>query len=282
MLFRSMKEAGINGALWMEVSGPSWAPDGRIEAGSSAWHDAIQWAITEADRLDMEFALSVDFGYGSGGPHITPDISMQELVWSQTNVQGGGRLSMPLQKPAIDKTLEPVWLRPGMEMNPEVTSAVDTIDSYRDLSVFAVPAAMLKRSILIPENHKQAMVEKLRNVPGLKDVDSDPLMAFDGRGWKTDLPSFDVDADFAALQAGDVINLTRQMDATGNLKWDAPPGEWTIIRLGYASNYHITRPSPYLAVGLECDRLHARGIDRHFEYRLKPILEAAGDRAGRV
>ncbi len=132
----AMKAKGINGVLWMEVSGPWWAPEGGIEAGSKAWHDAMQWAITEADRLDMEFALSVDFGYGSGGPHITPDISMQELVWSQTDVQGGKRLNLQIERPEIDKTLEPVWLRPGQEMNPAVTKAVEETDSYRDIALF--------------------------------------------------------------------------------------------------------------------------------------------------
>ena len=246
----AMKEVGINGVLWMEVSGPWWAPQGKIEAGSKEWHEAMQWAIAEADRLGMEFAMSVDFGYGSGGPHITPDISMQKLVWSHTEVQGGKRLNLQIEKPMVDKTLEPVWLRPGQEMNPEVTNAVDEIDSYRDISVFAIPTAKLKKSTLIPENQKGEIVEKLRNVPGLKGVEDDPLMAYDGRGWKTHLPPLDFNADLSALQAGDAIFLSEQMDANGSLIWDAPGGDWTIIRLGYASNYHITRPSPYLAVGL--------------------------------
>ena len=278
----AMKEVGINGFYWMEVSGSWWAPEGKIEAGSAAWHESMQWAIAEADRLDMEFAMSVDFGYGSGGPHITPDLSMQELVWSQTKVQGGKMVNLPIPKPEIDKTLEPVWLRPGEEMNPAVTQAVDETDPYRDVALFAIPTAKLKESTLIPENKKEEAVSKLRNVPGLRGVQKDPLMAWDGRGWKTHLPPLDFNAGLSALQTDNVIFLTGQMDARGNLAWEAPPGDWTIIRLGYASNYHITRPSPYLAVGLECDRLHPRGIETHFEHRLKPIIEAAGDKAGRT
>ena len=87
----AMKRVGIGGVLWMEVSGPWWAPQGPIEAGSKQWHEAMQWAISEADRLGMAFDLSVDFGYGSGGPHITPDLSMQKLVWSETEVKGASR-----------------------------------------------------------------------------------------------------------------------------------------------------------------------------------------------
>ncbi len=278
----AMKEVGIDGVIWMEVSGPWWAPQGKIEAGTKEWREAMQWAITEADRLDMEFALSVDFGYGSGGPHITPDISMQELVWSQTEVQGGRKVNLQIEKPQIDKTLEPIWLRPGQNMNPEVTNAVDETDSYRDVSVFAIPTAKVKNSTLIPANEKEGIVKKLTNVPGLPGIEDDPLMAWDGRGWKTDLPPLNFNPDLAALQKGDVIFLSEQMDVGGHLIWNAPEGDWTIIRLGYASNYHITRPSPYLAVGLECDRLNPRGIETHFEHRLKPIIEAAGEKAGRT
>ncbi len=276
----AMKEVGINGVIWMEVSGPWWAPQGPIEAGSKEWHDAMQWAISELDRLDMKMALSIDFGYGSGGPHITPDISMQELAWSKTEVQGGKTLKILLKEPEIDKTLEPVWLRPGEEMNPVVTKAVDEINSYRDIALYAVLTNKFQQSTLIPEHRKESMVEKLSNVPGLRNVQEDPLMAFDGRGWKTHLPPLDINDELSALSTDDIINLSNHMDEEGNLVWDSPPGDWTIIRLGHASNYHITRPSPYLAVGLESDRLHSRGINTHFENRLKPIIEAAGEKAG--
>ena len=32
------------------------------------------------------------------------------------------------------------------------------------------------------------------------------------------------------VQTGDIVDLTAKMDAAGHLRWDAPPGEWTIIR----------------------------------------------------
>lgn len=167
-------------------------------------------------------------------------------------------------------------------MNPKVTKAVKETDAYRDVALFAIPTAKLKHSTLIPENQKEEVVSKLKNVPGLNGIKEDPLMAWDGRGWKTHLPPLDFNADLLALQDSDIIFLSEHMDANGNLVWDAPKGDWTIVRLGYASNYHITRPSPHLAVGLECDRLHPRGINTHFEHRLKPIIEAAGEKAGKT
>jgi len=278
----AMKAVGINGVMWMEVSGPWWAPQGKIEAGSKEWHDAMQWAISEADRLGMEFGLSVDFGYGSGGPHITPDISMQKLVWSNTKVQGGKPINLPLKKPEVDKELEHVWLRPGQEMNPVVTKGINEVDSYRDVAVFAIPTDKFDKSMLIPANQKKDIAQQLKNTPKIPGVEDDPLKAYDGRGWKTHMPPLNFNTKLLPLASKDIIDISDLMNDRGELKWNAPKGDWTIIRLGYASNFKMTRPSPYLAVGLDCDRLNRRGIDTHFEHRLKPIIEAAGEKAGRT
>ena len=255
----SMKRVGIGGVLWMEVSGPWWAPQGPIEAGSQQWHEAMQWAITEADRLGLAFALSVDFGYGSGGPHITPDLSMQKLVASETKVAGEKTVTLQLKKPVVDfrPELKKVWLRPSQSMNPAVMKAMKEVDSYRDVAVFAIPSSDGEKDSLIPN-----------------------LQTYDGRGWTTHLAPLSDKRKLTSVAHDDVIDLSDRMSADGELHWDAPSGNWTVIRLGYASNFKMTRPSPQAAVGLECDRLHPRGIDAHFEHRLKPILDAAGKKAG--
>ena len=85
-----------------------------------------------------------------------------------------------------------------------------------------------------------------------------------------------------SISLSEIIDVSGRVGADGELRWDAPAGDWGGIRLGYASNFKMTRPCPQAAVGLECDRLNTRGIDAHFEHLLKPILEAAGDKAGRT
>ncbi len=101
----AMKRVGIGGVLWMEVSGMAWAPDGPVTPASPQWHDCMQWALRECARLGMEFDLSVDFGYGSGGPHITPELSMQKLYWSETKITGGQQVNTVLAKPVVEKKL---------------------------------------------------------------------------------------------------------------------------------------------------------------------------------
>ena len=164
----AMKRVGINGVLWMEVSGPWWAPQGPIEAGTKEWDEMMQWAISEADRLGMDVDLSVDFGYGCGGPHITPETSMQKLVWSEILTEGGRPITLNLKKPEVDykPMLKKVWLRPGKQLDPEMVKRLEENDSYRDIAVFAVKMSGKKAT---------RMVDK-------------ELAKYDGRGWKTHLP----------------------------------------------------------------------------------------------
>jgi hypothetical protein len=79
-----------------------------------------------------------------------------------------------------------------------------------------------------------------------------------------------------------VVDLTGRMGADGRLTWDAPPGKWLILRYGHASNFKMTRPSPAAAVGLECDRLAAVGIEAHYGAFLQKIFEGAGPAAGKA
>lgn len=258
----AMQRVGIGGVLWMEVSGPWWAPEGKVVALSPQWHECMQWALRECDRLGLEFDLSVDFGYGSGGPHITPELSMQKLYWSETEVEGGRTVNTVLPKPAVARNLS-AWLRPGAEINPQVRAQIENTDSYRDVAVLAIPApeSASARAYRIPE-----------------------ISLKDGTGWRLPRP-----ANAAASPPPEavtpperVVDLTDRLGPEGQLTWDAPPGKWLILRGGHASNFKMTRPSPAAAVGLECDRLATAGIDTHYGAFLKKIFADAGSAAGKA
>ena len=60
------------------------------------------------------------------------------------------------------------------------------------------------------------------------------------------------------------VNLTAQMDATGRLKWDAPPGCWNVCRIGHTSTGKDNHPSPVSGCGLECDKLSREAARRAF------------------
>lgn len=251
----SFREAGIGGVLWMEVSGPWWAPEGDVEPLSPRWHEAMQWAIRECRRLGLEFDLSVDFGYGSGGPHITPELSMQQLVWSEKEVEGGRPVDLVLEKAQVPRNVS-AWLRPGAKLSRKVLKALEKSDSYRDVAVVALPVA---GDFRIPELVNRSGLHW--NAPRSGD-------------WAATVPRDAV----APLER--VVDLSSRMDRDGRLNWHAPPGQWLILRLGHASNLKMTRPCPAAAVGLECDRLAKAGIETHYEAFLKKLITGAGPAAG--
>ena len=258
----SLRAAGIGGVLWMEVSGPWWAPDGDVEALSPRWHEAMQWAIAECQRLGLELDLSLDFGYGSGGPHITPDLSMQQLVWSEKEVKGGKRIEVQLDRAEVKKDVS-AWLRPGAKIGAAVLNALENSDSYRDVAVVALPLAA-------SPDDRAFRIPRIANRNGLH--------------W-TAAPAGDLAGSTppgAVTPVERVIDLTSRMDRDGRLTWDAPAGPWLVIRYGHASNSKMTRPCPAAAVGLECDRLARAGIDTHYRAFLKKLFIDSGKAAGRA
>ncbi|HUO06841.1 MAG TPA: glycosyl hydrolase [Phycisphaerae bacterium] len=70
--------------------------------------------------------------------------------------------------------------------------------------------------------------------------------------------------------AEDSINPTTIITLTGKSSWDAPPGDWTIVRLGHTSTGVTTHPST--AAGLECDKLSRDAVTAQFNGMFGPVI----------
>ena len=109
-----MKRVGIGGAQMFDVS--MYLPPGPVRYGSEAWHDDVQYAIQTASELGLEFYVMNCSGWSaSGGPWVTPELSMKQLVWDEVDVAGGHESSETLAAP------------------PRL------LGFYRDIAVLAVP-----------------------------------------------------------------------------------------------------------------------------------------------
>ncbi|WP_162052919.1 glycosyl hydrolase [Pontibacter pamirensis] len=69
-----------------------------------------------------------------------------------------------------------------------------------------------------------------------------------------------------------IIDLTSFMDKSGQLKWKAPAGNWTILRIGFTSMGTLNRSAPDAGVGLECDKYSAEAIEFHFKKMMENLL----------
>ncbi len=95
---QAMAKVGIGGVLIMEVD--QGAPVGPIDFMGDKWQNLFSVMLKEAARLGLEVNMNNDAGWnGSGGPWITPDKSMQKVVFTETMVEGGQDVSVQLPQP---------------------------------------------------------------------------------------------------------------------------------------------------------------------------------------
>ena len=116
-------------------------PAGPANFAGPLWRELFQHACKEANRLGLQINMNNDAGWcGSGGPWITPELSMQKVTWSETRVKGGRRFEGLLPEPPtvkVHNTLNPITFQ------PEAVAASGAVKGYyADIAVLAVPEPM--------------------------------------------------------------------------------------------------------------------------------------------
>jgi len=99
----SMKQQGIVQATILNVGGLNSinADVPNIKFNSPEWHEMFKWALKEANRLDIKIGIHNCDGWStSGGPWITPELSMKQYVWSKTSIEGGQEINTKLSEPS--------------------------------------------------------------------------------------------------------------------------------------------------------------------------------------
>jgi hypothetical protein len=98
----AMKQIGLAGAQIFSVGvTPIRGP---VVFRSQEWRDLVKHSLSEAERLDLKITMQSCDGWSqSGGPWIQPAQSMQKVVWSESQVEGG----KTIRPPAI-----PAWTIP--------------------------------------------------------------------------------------------------------------------------------------------------------------------------
>jgi len=99
----SMRQQGIVQATILNVGGLNSinADVPNIKFNSPEWVEMFKWALKEANRLDIKIGIHNCDGWStSGGPWITPEMSMKQYVWSKTFIEGGQEISARLSEPS--------------------------------------------------------------------------------------------------------------------------------------------------------------------------------------
>jgi hypothetical protein len=238
----SMKRAGLGGVTMFDVAQPG-IPAGPNRYMSPEWQALFAWQIREAKRIGLEVMSHLGPGYsGSGGPWIPHEFASQRIYESSVRHRGGARFSGKLPAPET----------PG--------------GFFRDVAVMAVRENAPKQA------------------PMIEDFDMKRLVWLNYIRWKGVVsapPDARIDpSDCIRTEA--VVDLTALVKPDGSLDWDAPQGDWTILRFGHGWTGQNTLPATPEGEGPECDKLDKRGIRAHFDHVMKRMIELAGPEAGRT
>ncbi len=255
--FEAMKQAGIGGMVLMEVS--VGIPRGPVEFMSDAWRALFKHAVEEAERLGLEITLNAGPGWtGSGGPWVKPEQSMQHLVACEVNVAGPSRFQsvLPLPKPR-----KPYFGEAGLP--PEMLQARDAF--YADEVVLAIPQTSSDYRIEEIDEKALYVREPFTSKPNVK-----PYLPA--------LASYQTIPHNAVIDPKDIIDLTDRLQSDGSLTWDAPAGNWTILRFGRRNTGANTRPAPQPGLGLESDKFDPIALDAHFNEFIGALLDTVGPR----
>lgn len=99
----AMRTAGLGGAYLMPIkqsdSPPAYRPP--ADTLTPRFWEMVRHAAREAERLEMQLGVHACDGFAvAGGPWITPELSMQRLVWSSVNATGGKHLELSVPEPS--------------------------------------------------------------------------------------------------------------------------------------------------------------------------------------
>ena len=232
----AMARVGIGGALYMEVNVRNGTPKGAADFAGPLWMEMIGHACSEAKRLGLEINFNNDAGWnGSGGPWITPELSMQKVVWSEVVVDAANNAPIVLQRPKAVR------------------------DFYKDIAVLAMPAPTVDSRI--PEIGDKAFFiiskDKTSKFTDKKPMSADFMEAPSG----------------ALISRDQVIDISKLMDREGKLNWTPPAGKWLVMRFGCTTTGAVNIPAPASGAGLECDKLSKEAATFHFDHLMGKIVQ---------
>lgn len=205
---------------------------------SPEWMELFRHAVSEADRLGMSLAVNVSSGWNPGGPYITPEYALKKLTYSETDVIGGKKIVTELIQP-------------------------DSLLMYKDVCVQAVrkatPGSPLRNDAILHWSAKAF---------------------YSGLGFQEIFPleklteGFDYNPGVDIIKKDEIIDLTPYFDGKV-LKWDAPAGEWTILRYGWTCTRAHTSTTSDGWFGQCIDHLNPDAFELFNQNVLQPIIQNA-------
>ncbi|HEC42520.1 MAG TPA: glycoside hydrolase [Bacteroides sp.] len=246
----AMKSRNFHGAMIFDAGGHNQRgnrdiPDGPLY-GSDPWNELFVFALDEARRLGLQMGFNIQSGWNLGGPRVTPQYAAKQLSYSQAKVSGGNGVTIQLEQPESrdDFYKDIALLALPLQAPNKIQGGISDLDlklSFRELGYSAPDCRFL-----------------LENRPGDNKLREETF----------------------TVNKNEIINLSSRMDEMGNLSWDSPAGEWTLLRIGYTcTDAHVSTSSNDWQ-GRVLDYMSKEAFDFYWNDVVEPIFEAAGDHIG--
>jgi hypothetical protein len=256
-----MKRSGLGGfGLWNTHEG---IPKGPVKYGSPEWWDLVEHTMDEAERLGLAMEMFNGAGWSAtAAPFVTPDKAMQEVVWTEARFSGPGKAKVQLTVPKAVLGLERDMKR-NAKINQRYYMPREGLEGqFQDLAVYAVPA--------IAKGQKPWRLKNWREKAGFDKLKGH-MHPEHRKAPKSQL-----------LRQDQIHDISEYMNADGLLEWEAPAGEWSILRMGYQPTGRSNHPASHGGKGLEIDKMSAEAMDFYWQHFLDRVVGMAGDRAGTV
>lgn len=353
----AIAKAGLGGVLVFD--GSSDIPKGPVDYLSPQWLDLMTHMMGRAGDLGLSVGMQNAPGWSSsGGPWIAPAQAMQQIVWTETTVEGGRQVTAALPQPhtklgyyrdaavlAYPASIadDDHYRAAIAEMRAGAPVAAGTVtDRNLFTSVELGPDNPLVITMAAPFTAQAATLYAEKEEPGFDAVIE---ASEDGHTWRRvgkvsvavergieapgtanfaavtarqfrvtpsrrvklaeallhatpRIPDWDVKAEHTfrtgdngdgqatdpmrghAIDPARMIDLTAHVDADGTLRWDAPAGRWTVLRLGHTPTGKINVAASDSGRGLEVDKLSLAAVDHQWDSSVARVLAAAGPLAG--
>ena len=243
-----MRAKGFGGAVIFDANGAAQDGNDPVPPGpaffSPAWRELYKHTLREADRLGLEISLNLQSGWNLGGPVVSREDAAKKYVWSELAISGGSNVVVRLPAP------------PARE------------NFYRDAAIVAYPIPAAPRPAPLKNWRQKALQESLQ-----------PFSAPVSSALFAEIPAQAGEADAEVSGVRDVTGL---VGPDGTLRWDAPPGEWQILRFGYTIGDHA-----YVSTGSDgwggfaLDVYSATAFQNYWDKIVEPLLQDAGPLAGK-
>lgn len=129
-------------------------------------------------------------------------------------------------------------------------------------------------------------ISELELLKGAESPDYSPKLT--GLLEKTGSVKAPVEKDYAQTPANtlkgipenSIVDLSRFLTSDGMLNWNAPKGNWRVIRFGYTTTGKTNGPATPEGTGLEVDKMNTEALDFHFNSFAGKLIEASGKYTG--